>query len=175
MRPSLLNPGLLAMPSGLHRASLIGVVLSVVLAAGAFAAAFWTAAGALWPAIVLAWATALLMASLLGLGGTDSTGGRLGSPGGRFGSTGPVWTAAAAILLLVGGGLSLALALGAPEAGASLWGGLPPGAAVLVYVVGILPALVVPAAYAWGFDETALGPEELARLRDRGAPSETEP
>lgn len=175
MRRSLLNPGLLAMRPSLHRASLIGVALSVALAATAFGAAFWAAAGAMWPAIVLAWATALLLASLLGLGGTDPTRWRPESTGGRFGSTGPVWAAAAAILLLVGGGLSLALGLGAPEPGASLWGGLPPGAAALVYLVGILPALVVPAAYAWGFDETTLGPEELARLREAGRPSETEP
>lgn len=151
----------------LHRASLIGVVLSVALATASLASAFWGAAGAMWPAIVLAWATGLLLASLIGLGGTQPRGGRAVS-------TGPVWVAAAAILLLTGGGLSMALVLGAPEAGASLWGGLPPGAAVLVYLVGILPAFIVPAAYAWGFDDTTLGPDALERLRDRAPNRESE-
>jgi hypothetical protein len=150
------------MRSCLHLASLIGVAVSVISAAAALGSAFLGAAESVWPAIVLAWATAGLLASLIGLGGSRP-------PGGIGAATRPVWVAAGAVLLLVGGGLSVALLLGEAEPGGRLMGGLPAGAAVLVYVVGIFPAFVIPVVYAWGFDRTTLGPDDLERLRDRAS------
>ena len=145
-------------PTSHHRASLAGVALSVAAAAGALATAFGDAAGAVWPAIILAWATALLLASLIGLATARPERGRPTSAA-------PIWVAVLSVLILVGGGLSIALAIGAAEPGAALLGGLPLGAAVLVYAVGILPALIIPALYAWGFERNTLAREDLERLR----------
>jgi hypothetical protein len=70
-----------------------------------------------------------------------------------------------ALVLLLGFGLALALP---PEtAGSALLLGLPRRAAVLVYGVGLLPALVIPLAYALSFRTTVLEQRELAALRAR--------
>jgi len=56
-------------------------------------------------------------------------------------------------------------ALGAFGAGHDLWLGLPRGAAIIIYVVGLVPMAVLPIAYALTFDKTTLNDEELAELR----------
>ncbi len=50
-------------------------------------------------------------------------------------------------------------------AGQDLWLGLPRGAAIVLYVVGLLPMAVLPIAYALTFEKTTLDDEELAELR----------
>ena len=46
-----------------------------------------------------------------------------------------------------------------------LWLGLPPRAAVVLYVIGFLPVLVLPLAYALTFDALTLSEADLARAR----------
>jgi hypothetical protein len=48
-----------------------------------------------------------------------------------------------------------------------LWLGLPQGAAIILYIVGFLPLLVLPMAYAVTFDKTTLSEQELDELRMR--------
>lgn len=48
-----------------------------------------------------------------------------------------------------------------------LWLGLPAGAATILYVVGLLPMLVLPIAYAVTFERVTMDDAELQELRDR--------
>lgn len=139
-----------------QRLALGGLAAACLAAAGAFALAL-VPAGGLAAAVLLAFATALLMAALVGLGG--------GGDGGAGALTLAVFT----LVVVVGGGVAGAFLLGAPEGpGARLWGGLPRGAALLVYGAGLVPAVVVPLIYAWTFDRTTLRPDVLDEVRRRG-------
>jgi hypothetical protein len=48
-----------------------------------------------------------------------------------------------------------------------LWLGLPRGAAIILYIVGLVPMAVLPIAYALTFDRTTLSEAELDELRRR--------
>lgn len=48
-----------------------------------------------------------------------------------------------------------------------LWLGLPAGAAIILYVVGLLPMLVLPIAYALTFERVTMDDTELQELRER--------
>jgi hypothetical protein len=84
----------------------------------------------------------------------------------RNGRLGRLWFSFAFVFLLFVGGFGTALLL--PEsdpAAPTLWLGLPPGAAVVLYGIGLLPLLVVPVAYALTFDEQTLSAADLERIR----------
>jgi hypothetical protein len=67
-------------------------------------------------------------------------------------------------VLLAGFGLPVLLP---PESAASgLYLGLPLRAAIEVYGVGLLPALILPLVFAAGFREGGLDQESLDRLRE---------
>jgi hypothetical protein len=136
----------------------------VALAALAIATAFITAAyGAAflpggqpgWAPWLVALGTAMLLPAFMLLGTARS-----GTPLGRL-----VWPIAFTFVV-VAGGFALALGLPAERAGSALWFGLPPRAAVLLYGIGLLPALALPLAYALTFDERTLSEDDLARVRD---------
>lgn len=55
--------------------------------------------------------------------------------------------------LALAGGFCLALLVPPVTAESRLWLGLPHGAAIIIYVVGLLPLLVLPIVYALTFDE----------------------
>ena len=59
----------------------------------------------------------------------------------------------------------LALREPPPVAGAPLWLGLPKGAALVLYGVGLLPLLVLPLAYALTFEGQTLSEADLERVR----------
>lgn len=64
--------------------------------------------------------------------------------------------------------IGFVLALGATdESGAKLYGGLPKGAALILYVVGLLPMALLPIAYALTFEKTAFDEAELEDIRRR--------
>ena len=65
---------------------------------------------------------------------------------------GDIFMAAMWLVLAVGFGAVLLLHPASPT-DPTLWLGLPPRAAVILYGIGILPALVLPLAYALTFDE----------------------
>jgi len=75
--------------------------------------------------------------------------------------------ALAVVFVMVVAGVGGALLLADPVAGDPLFGGLPAGAALVVYGAGLLPLLVVPLAYAWSFDEAGFAPGELEELVER--------
>jgi hypothetical protein len=58
-----------------------------------------------------------------------------------------------ACFLILAGGLTAALLFTNVQAGDRLWLGLPVGAAIVFYVVGLLPMLILPLAYALTFDD----------------------
>ncbi len=140
-----------------QRLALGGLAAACLAAAGAFAWALVPAGGGLAGAVLLAFATALLMAALVVLGG------------GGNGGAGALTLAVFTLVVVVGGGVAGAFLLGAPEGpDTPLWGGLPRGAALLVYGAGLIPAVAVPLIYAWTFDRTTLRPDVLDEVRRRG-------
>lgn len=68
----------------------------------------------------------------------------------------------AVFLILVG---AFAAALRLPGAGEPLLLGLPLRAAIVLYGVGLLPALILPLAYALTFDDD-LTDDDVERVRD---------
>lgn len=72
----------------------------------------------------------------------------------------------AATFIVLAAGFGAVLALPPADPGdPTLWFGLPPRAAVILYGIGFLPVLVLPVAYALTFDELTLTDEDLARVR----------
>jgi hypothetical protein len=68
--------------------------------------------------------------------------------------------------LLLGGGLAAVFLLpGDLGAAEPLLFGLPRRAAIVLYVIGLLPTLVLPVAYALTFADQTLRPEDLERIR----------
>ena len=131
------------------------IFLSMLAVAGAYASAFLPGGAPAIAAWVFAIATAAMMVAVLVLGAARKAA-RLG----RL-----KWVFGFCFVALAGG---FCLALAAPEVTvqARLFLGLPEGAAVILFVVGLLPLLVLPVAYALTFDQT-LGSVELEQLRAR--------
>lgn len=73
------------------------------------------------------------------------------------------------VLLIMLGAFAAALLL--PAEGEPLLLGLPRRAAIVLYGVGVLPALILPLAYALTFDDLTLTEEDIARVRDAAAGS----
>lgn len=138
--------------------ALAGVFASTLAVTAAYGSAFLVPGGAAWAPWFLAVGTAAILVSMMTLGAVRH--GRLGRLAWPF----------AFVFVVVCGGFGVLLALPpADPADPTMWLGLPPRAAVLLYVVGILPMFVVPVAYALTFDEMALTEEDWQRIR-RAAP-----
>jgi len=103
---------------------------------------------------IFAFATASSMISVLALGASRN-GRRLGALGWVFGFC----------FLCIAGGFWAALAAPTVTAASRLWLGLPGGAAIILFLVGLVPMLVLPIAYALTFEKGTLSAEELDRLR----------
>lgn len=67
--------------------------------------------------------------------------------------------------LILIGCFGLALSLPPESAGETLWLGLPRRAALVLYGVGLLPAAILPLAYARTFEALTLRPADLERIR----------
>lgn len=86
----------------------------------------------------------------------------------RKGTIGRLAGPFAFVFVVLAGGFCVALALGSPGSESpTLWLGLPPRAAVILYGVGFLPLVVVPLAYALTFDELALRADDWDRIREK--------
>jgi hypothetical protein len=73
------------------------------------------------------------------------------------------------VIAILAVGFCAALAMPATENAASrLWFGLPARAAVIIYVIGLLPIVVLPVAYAVTFKTQTLTAEDVARVRSLG-------
>ncbi len=136
----------------------LGLVTAATLAiAVAYASAFLPGGAPAWAPWCLAMGTSAIMVGMMLLGASRRGGvGRLG------------WVFLL-VFLWVAAGFAVLLALPAADpAEATLWLGLPPRAAVLMYGIGLAPLLVVPVAYAFTFDRLTLGEADLERVRAAG-------
>lgn len=121
-----------------HRIALTGTVLTTLLIAVSYLAALVWPEPPAWAAWTLAWGTAGLLVSLMALG-ASRRGRGLGFLAGVFGI----------VFLILAGAFSLVLAWPGNElASGTLWLGLPPRAAIVIYGLGILPVVLLPLAYA---------------------------
>lgn len=133
----------------------------VLLTAAVQGAALFGGAVPPWGAWTMLAGTVLLFAGTLALGrrrtGSASWIGRL---------------AVVTTALLVGVPFALALLLPAEGADAALWAGLPRRAAIVIYGVGLLPALILPLLYALEHREDPVDAlrARLAAARDAAAP-----
>ena len=132
-----------------------GLRLGVLAIALAYGLAFFPGpAATIAPWLMLA-GIVLLLLSLIVLG--------VRRPGRRLAK--PVLLALGFLLVSVGGGFVAALLLPSESPGSPLWLGLPRRAAILVYGIGLLPALVLPICYALGFESAVLNRADLEKLR----------
>jgi hypothetical protein len=136
--------------------SLGAVALSALAIGIAYASAYLPGGTPAWGPWLFMAGTSLIMVSTMALGAS------------RNGSIGVLWIPFALVLviLLAGFGTVLILPTADPD-DPTLWLGLPPRAAVILYGIGFLPFLLVPVAYAWTFDHLTLKPGDLERIRDR--------
>ena len=137
------------------RYALVVIFVSMLIIGLGYASAFLPAGAPVLATYAFAIATAAVMTAILVLGAARS-GRRLGVL--RF-------VFALTFLVLA---LGFSIALGATEVEVSkLYGGLPKGAAVILYVVGLLPMAMLPIAYALTFEQTTFDEAELEDIRRR--------
>ncbi|HEU5217088.1 MAG TPA: hypothetical protein VFU23_00415 [Gemmatimonadales bacterium] len=137
------------------RRGLLIVVAGTIAIGAAYASAFARGGAPRWAAWAMVLGIALTSSGMIVLGAT-----RPGRSSGRA-----AW-AAAFVFVVLTGGFGAALALPPNEsAGSVLWLGLPLRAALVLYGVGCLPALVLPLVYARGFREFTLDASDLDRIR----------
>lgn len=134
-----------------------GLFASTVAVAAGYATAFFVQPPPAVGSWLMAVGTAGALVSAMALGAARD---------GRLGPLGPVFLF---VFLVLAGGFGAALLVGDPEGPAvaiELFLGLPAGAALILYVVGILPLLVVPLAYAATFERMTLDEEDWEEIRE---------
>lgn len=136
----------------------LGAIFFCMLAIGvAYASAFLPGGPPRAAPWVVAIATAGVMVAVLVLGAARGSGRLHPALVAVFGAT----------FVIVSAGFCLALAAPPVTAASRMWLGLPAGAALIMYVVGLLPLLILPVAYALTFESTTLSDDELDSLRLR--------
>lgn len=138
-----------------RRAALAAVALSSAAIGLAYASAFLPGGAPAWAPWLFMAGTSVVMVAMMALGAAGRDG------------IGPLRLPFAAVLAVLLGGFGLVLALPpADPADPTLWLGLPPRAAIVLYGIGLLPFLLVPVAYAWTFDRLTLRQGDLERVRE---------
>jgi hypothetical protein len=140
----------------------IVLVLGTCAIAAGYASAFLPGGTPTWGPWLLAIGIPAAIGGIMMLGAARDSGGvgRLAIP-------------FAFVILTLIIGFSLALALPANEQTESrLWLGLPARAAIVVYGIGLLPAIVLPLAYALTFESQTLSSEDVQRVRDLQKPND---
>lgn len=140
----------------MRRAALSLLVLGLLAIAVAYAAAFAGVAARAAPWWLALGSTAVL-AGLAGLGIAR-----------RARATPLLARAVVVCFASVAVGLAVPLLLPAPAAGDPLLLGLPRPTAILLTLVGALPLVVLPLAYAAAFEREVLSEEDLATFRGDG-------
>ena len=136
-------------------AGLAAIVLSTALIGGAYASAFLPGGARPWSVWGFVLGIPCMMVGLMALGA-----GRRGR------GTGRLLLPFAFVWLVLGLGFGLALLLpSADTPEMTLWLGLPPRAAMVLYGIGFAPVLVLPLAYALSFGEITLSKADLERVR----------
>lgn len=148
----------------LRGAGLTGVIAGTLCAGGAYAVA-WMSGGAspVAPWLMVAGITMTLSAMILLSAGTTARRRVLVG-------------AAIVLAILLAGAFGAALLLPREASSDDLLLGLPRRLALVVYVIGLIPALILPLAFAIDFRDDGLDPDALKALRDecarlRGGPS----
>ena len=139
----------------MRKAALVVLVIAIAAIAAAYAAAIAAGATERHTAWVMAVATSFVMIAIIALGA--ARGGR------RRAGLGPLLFPFLIVLLLMLGAFTAALLL--PAEGEPIVLGLPLRAAIVLYGVGVLPALILPVAYALTFGDS-LTEEDIARVRE---------
>ena len=134
------------------------LLVSTLLIAAAYVGALVSAVVPRWTPWALMIGTSTIMLATMVLGASRAGGGigRLAVP----------FVAMFAVLLV---GFGAALVMPSETASSSLWLGLPPRAAVILYGVGVLPLFVLPIAYAVTFESLTLNEADLERVRQMKA------
>jgi len=140
------------------RLALAALVLSCTAIAGAYLLAFLPGGAPPWAAWGLALGSAGALSSMMALGAT------------RGGKLRPIALVACLLtFLVVGSSFALALLLPANEGkDAVIVLGFPLRTAIVLYGVGIVPILFLPAMYAASFDADTLSDDDIARVRRAG-------
>lgn len=149
---------------GIKSAAVAVLLLSMAAIGVAYAAAIVTGRTTSWSAWVMAIATSCAMVSTMALGAA-----RTGLP---HGGLRRLMLPFAAVLLIMLGAFAAGLLL--PAAGEPLLLGLPRRAAIVLYGIGVLPALILPIAYALTFDELTLTEADVERVREAASRAESE-
>jgi len=137
------------------RRGLTLIIAGTAAVALAYAAAFFPAAALRWAPWAMTVGIGFLCAGFMVLGAARP---------GR--SLGPIWIPVAFTFVVLVVGLGLALALPGTEGPRTrLLAGLPPRAALVLYGVGLLPALVLPLGYALTFKRFTLDAADIERIR----------
>ncbi len=126
-----------------RRFALLVIFFSILIIGAGYASAFLPGGAPALAIFVFAIATAGVMTAILVLGAARKDT-KLG---------GLTWVFLLTFVILAGG-FCAALIEENPDP-QSLWLGLPRGAAIIMYVVGLLPMLILPIAYAVTFDKRA--------------------
>ncbi len=134
--------------------ALASIVAATVVIALCYASAFAPGGAPTWIAWPFMIATSLTLVAAMTLGAVR-----------RGTSLGPLAIPFALTLLILVGGFGLALMQPVPTVESRLWFGLPAGAALVLYGVGLLPVLILPLAYALTFDRYTLSIDDLDRVR----------
>ncbi|MEP6692762.1 MAG: hypothetical protein ABJD07_16515 [Gemmatimonadaceae bacterium] len=138
----------------MKRFALVTIFLATTGIAIAYASAFLPGGVPSWAPWLLAACISVAMMALATLGAI-----------GRDGRVGKLAIPIAITLLLMLGGFGVALAFPALGAAEPIVLGLPLRAAAVMYGIGVLPALVLPLAYALTFDTQTLTEDDLERVR----------
>jgi hypothetical protein len=125
-----------------RRIALLTILIAILVIGAGYASAFLPGGAPRIASFAFAVATAALMTAISVLGAARGRSG-LGALRWVFGAT----------FFILAGGFCAAL-LQPPPAADALWLGLPRGAAIILYVVGFLPMLILPIAYALSFEQT---------------------
>jgi len=135
-----------------------GLGVSAVLLAIGYLGAFLAAPAPDWAIWATAMGTAGAFLSLIALGSARPDERR------RI-----PWGLGLLAVVLCGGFAAMILLPPPDPAEPVLWLGLPRGAAVLIYGVGILPLFLAPVSYALDFERWTLRSEDLERVRELAA------
>jgi len=142
----------------MKRFTLLALLASVLAVGAGYATAFLPGGVPPWGEWLFMLGTVASLVSTMALGAVRH--GRIGVLALPFGLVFGI--------LAVGFGTALALADPDPL-DPVLWLGLPPGAAIIMYGIGLLPILLVPLAYALTFERQTLSEDDWRRVREAGA------
>jgi hypothetical protein len=139
----------------MRRIAIGALFVSVLLIAAAYVGALVGSAVPAWTpwALMIGTSTIMLATMVLGASRAGRGIGKLVVP----------FTTMFVVLLI---GFGAALVMPAESRDSTLWLGLPPRAAVVLYGIGVLPLFVLPIAYALTFESLTLSDADLERVRN---------